>query len=371
MTKSKQNTKNTTLRTALRAGVFLLLAAGIFVYLNMAIGLQSTEHAKKTFNSFYAEKDNSLDVVYVGSSAACRFFIPPLAYEEQGIASFNLAAASMPAYVLDNIALEAERSQDPDLYVVELRSFRRSKGGFGEPQNRRIFDSLDLTSPKRVGMVKESVRHMDKELSEEKFSGSFPAALFPVLAYHDRVLDGTLTMDELLLKKTYTKYKGYQFDSKTRKQVVQDVPVYSTEAEELTSYTKRELQKVLDAYDKIDAQVLYVLSPRISDEERAETTNALAEYVTSQGKTCLNLTTEEAFNEIGLDYRTDFYDGSHVNYLGAEKYTRYLSQYLKENYDLEDRRGDSTYQSWSDSYADYQKKVSGGPIAATREEMED
>jgi hypothetical protein len=45
-----------------------------------------------------------------------------------------------------------------------------------------------------------------------------------------------------------------------------------------------------------------------------------------------------------------------LNYIGSEKFSKYLVNYLKENYSISDRRGDTKYQSWQDS-ADYLREL--------------
>ena len=52
------------------------------------------------------------------------------------------------------------------------------------------------------------------------------------------------------------------------------------------------------------------------------------------------------YDDYNLNFDRDFQDSSHLNYNGADKFTRYLGKYLKENYDLPDRRNDPKYYSW-------------------------
>jgi len=49
---------------------------------------------------------------------------------------------------------------------------------------------------------------------------------------------------------------------------------------------------------------------------------------------------------MGLDFYTDFADHAHLNAQGAKKYTAHLAAYLKQNYELPDRRGQKGYESW-------------------------
>jgi hypothetical protein len=46
----------------------------------------------------------------------------------------------------------------------------------------------------------------------------------------------------------------------------------------------------------------------------------------------------------------DFYNVDHVNALGAEKYTTFLEQYLSENYDLPDHRGEPDFETWDEAW---------------------
>ena len=90
-----------------------------------------------------------------------------------------------------------------------------------------------------------------------------------------------------------------------------------------------------------------------------------------QGWDCLNFNSDEMFTELGLDHTTDFYNKTHCNYLGAEKYTSYLASYLKDTYNLTDHRGDDTYQQWVDGYEDYQDFVSKGIKKSSSKEVAD
>ena len=44
-----------------------------------------------------------------------------------------------------------------------------------------------------------------------------------------------------------------------------------------------------------------------------------------------------------LNFDTDFYNENHVNIFGADKYTDFLIAYLKEHYNLPDRRKDKEW----------------------------
>ena len=58
-----------------------------------------------------------------------------------------------------------------------------------------------------------------------------------------------------------------------------------------------------------------------------------------------------SLEDIGLDWNTDTKDGGdHMNSAGAEKVSAYLADYLKDNYELTDHRGDKDYAEWDRDY---------------------
>ena len=69
----------------------------------------------------------------------------------------------------------------------------------------------------------------------------------------------------------------------------------------------------------------------------------------------LNLIDKSA--ELELDSSRDFIGWMHTNYYGASKTTDYMAAYLKENYALDDHRGDGAYVLWDEDLQVRQKEV--------------
>lgn len=66
--------------------VFVIIAALLFVYLNRVFTIGNSDSNKQIFNGFYAEEENTIDVIYLGTSATNRYFIPPKAYTDAAAA---------------------------------------------------------------------------------------------------------------------------------------------------------------------------------------------------------------------------------------------------------------------------------------------
>ena len=52
------------------------------------------------------------------------------------------------------------------------------------------------------------------------------------------------------------------------------------------------------------------------------------------------------YDELSLDFTTDMAEKVHLNFSGTKKLTEYLGNYIVNNYDIPDRRGDAKYSSW-------------------------
>lgn len=80
----------------------------------------------------------------------------------------------------------------------------------------------------------------------------------------------------------------------------------------------------------------------------------MADMIQSYGFQYLNA--NEYYDEMNLDFSTDFYNKNHVNLFGAKKYTEFLEKYISQNYNLENHKGDPAYASWDEAYQEFQKQ---------------
>ncbi len=416
----------------LRAVIFAVVAALVFLYLNAVFTIPNSDPNRRIFNAFYAEEKDTIDAVYLGTSATNRYFIGPLAYEETGLAEFDLAAMGMPLIFVQNLMKEVEKTQDPALYIIELRGVLKGREDVTDAHIRRITDSMRISSNKydtiklaleyaggtdssgagnsdpdsadtgsadaandtSGGTSADSGTTNDASSKASEADGSSGSSggdgsnagdagdesgktmflsggsvddgpldyYVPILKYHNRITSGNLTPKDIFLWRSKNKVKGYVIGPKTLTSKAQKKPVYSDERAALEPEMEQTLNELLDYCDSLgdDKQVLFVLSPYSMKSGEAEKFNTAADIVQARGYDILNCNQPEIAEEIGLDWKKDFYNSKHVNYMGAEKYTKYLTAYISEHYDMPDRRGDEKYESWSKAYEHYKTFVSQG-----------
>ena len=351
---SSNSTSLNGVAVAIRAIVFIICAAALFVYLNLAFVMKGTPQNKGAYDAFYDLPENSVDVMYLGTSATSRFYVNPKAFNDLGIASFSLGAQNTPAYFIKSLIQEVELTQHPQLYVIELRVMRKEPGSISEGFVRTTLDSMNYFSPYRPAMAKEAIRYCT-----DNGSTLFDYYV-PISKYHGRLLEGDMTSKDFMLETPYNYTQGFYPSKLALSQTPQKRAVFVEEDGELDKSSEAVLEDLFSFCNEFDRDILFVLAPCSTSKEMSKSMNATASFVQSHGFKVLNCNTYEICEQMGLDWKTDFYNDHHVNYLGAEKYTDFFANYLASHYSLPDRRGDTRYQSWIDGYKYYKDYVSRG-----------
>ena len=340
--------------------VFLICAGVVFAYLSKVFSMGDSDANRQTFKAFYAEEENTVDVAYFGTSASNRYFINPKAFHDQGISSFTLATMGMPLFYVPNLIDEVNKTQDPELYIIELRWVDKERDQITDAHIRRVTDNMKM-SENRIDAIDKSFDYMDGstgmlgDITYNKIE-----YVMPIIKYHGRLAQENMTPGDFKLTSSKNQTKGYVLSHSTTKQVNQFMSRLSDEREPLSEMAETALNEVLDYCDSLpeDKEVLFVLSPYSVKKPQMPKFNTAMDMVKERGYTVINFNTPEMYEELDIDWDHDFYNSKHVNYIGAEKYTSWLSEYIKENYDLEDHRGDSRYESWEiayEAYCDYVK----------------
>ena len=68
-------------------------------------------------------------------------------------------------------------------------------------------------------------------------------------------------------------------------------------------------------------------------------------------------------DEIGFDYVEDMSDGVHPKTVGADKISSFIGSYLKDNFELDDRRGQEGYELFDDAVLVYNHEMLSKKLA--------
>lgn len=173
--------------------MFLLCAGLVFVYLNKVFSMGDSDANRQTFKAFYAEEEDTIDVAYFGTSASNRYFINPKAFHDEGISSFTLATMGMPLFYIPNLIDEVEKTQDPQLFIIELRWVDKEVDQITDAHIRRVTDNLKL-SRNKIDAIRKSFDYME---GSSGMLGDITTNeieyLVPIIKYHGRLAQESMT----------------------------------------------------------------------------------------------------------------------------------------------------------------------------------
>ena len=340
-------------KNALRALLFLCLIAAVTLGLNNALGFADAEHTETVMKEFYQQDKDSIDVIYFGSSATQRGFVQPVAFHDEGVAGYSIATGSQPFMLTKYIMEEALKTQSPDLFIVEVRGACKAPEDLWDVAVRRLLDNMKFSTTK-IRAAQDVVDYA--EGTDTGIDDTGLSYIFPLLKYHGRW--NPSKQPEYFTNIDY--YKGYTMDWGVCFKCTEIHPLAYSEdiVQPIADKTEDALIDLLDYCDTIDTKVLFVVSPYEASEKGMGKINYSQRIIEERGYEVLNFLPQEQREMLGLNDKDSYYNREHLNYNGSLMYTDYLSQYIKENYGVADRRGQDGYDTWEQQYERLQENLS-------------
>jgi len=338
------------MKRVLKAVCFV--AACTISFIMISILFRPVTNSRMNICGYYAEEENSLDMVYVGGSAAYVYWAPLEAFREYGFTSFNFASDSMTPQVIKYCMIEALKTQKPEVFLVDLRPFQYGDATNSEAGALDMDDEVALRntidqfrySKNRYDMIEASVRNRDERIFYH----------FDICKYHSRIYSFfDMQSWKYLDNKEKHPFKGFSFVAKTEPIDYVD-RTYATEELPLSEEMDTIFIDLLEFCKEEDLQVLFVVHSYMIQEDHQQKYNYMERVIKEYGFDYLNV--NDFSDEIGYDYNKDFFNMNHVNIFGAEKYTSFLGNYLQEKYSLPDKRNEQKYQEWNDLYDEWSKE---------------
>lgn len=289
----------------------------------------------------YEQDRNSIDVLLLGSSHAFEAFNTGVLWDEQGIAAYTLSGSTQPLWSTYYYLKEALKTQKPQLIVLEafmvtedyIDDYIIIKNNFG------LKWSLD-----KLNSIRTSVP--DERLSEFLLEYSQYHMRYKELSAADFMPDQN--------DKLYEDWKGFGCNMLITPLESMDVS-HVEERKPIPDKNEEYYRKVIELAKENDIPIAVVVSPYAEiNEEHQAMYNTAADIASEYDVPFKNFNLY--LDEMGIDFSTDAADAAHLNYKGNQKYTSYFGEYLKDNFDITDRRGDSRYASWQRG-ADYFRQL--------------
>ena len=334
--------------------IFLIVVAVFLVYLFSIFDFDDDLSADRIFKTFYNMEEDTLDGVYLGSSAVYRYFMPTSAYEQEGYAIMNLATSSQP-FVLNKYLIKEVLKTQPNskVILIELRNLIKVDELLMESDIRRVTDSMRMSENRNEAIDAALAYYKSLGIKMDYNADHY---YYPFLMYHSR-WEVDMEPENLLPYDLETEYMGFLATKRTFKVVPVDDPGTVKGEEDLSEERMEIVRDLLEYCKGLDQTVIFVSAPCTGEKREFRQFNRLAKMIRAEGFTCWNFNSPRLRKQLGLDWSKDFYAPHHVNYYGAVKYTDLLIQKLKKKTDLPDHRGDPDYDKWQDAADRLHKKL--------------
>lgn len=325
------------------AAAFLVLTALLVQFAAKVLRPVFTVYGS-TWQTFLAEPEDSLDVIYLGSSFMYCDVNPSLVYESSGLTGFVMAGSEQPLSITYWYLREALKTQSPSAVVLEATSL------YFQPYQNYTQQNVALM-PSGLNKLGAILTASEPDLRQ--------GLLFDLSLYHDRWKEiGPGDVKRAVLPPQPDTYKGYTPMAGVLPGVgvtpyVQDRYI---EAENYADNLVW-LGKILDLCRDNGIQPILTIHPsytRCTPEAYA----GLEEDVKALSPDVIFRDWSDLFEPIGLIPDQHIYDGSHLNREGAAIFSEWLGRELTGDFGLSPRpQTAENAEAWQNSAAWWREEL--------------
>ncbi len=336
--------------------VIALIGVTLWGMVIVSYVMRPISHSRQNFCGFYAEPDNSLDAVMIGSSSCYYAWQPLRGFNEYGFTSYNLGSDALQPQSVEYEVKEIIKTQSPKLLMIDLRPFQ-----YGNVMS----NSEDSLNMERVAPFRNVSDNMKYSMNRYEFIHKTAPTAEDEWTYQIDISKYHALISELFSaenwKYAFNSYpltsKGFWYHYESR--VVEFDP--RDNKEKITPLNDKIRTMFISLLDTIksecpDTKVLFLVTPHKDYGSVEGVYNSLYKIIDEYEYDYLNIM--DFTDDVGLDRLYDFSDGDHLNLSGAAKVSAFIGKYIDMNYDLPDRRNDSEYENWNECYRIWNEEMS-------------
>ncbi len=330
------------MKNGLRLLLFILITASVLIGLNKFVFVDRI--IDTPYGGFYQEKENSIDVISIGSSTVKEGIIGNELWHNYGVTSYSINSAPTHPEVIKIAIDEIARLQSPKVVYIDLIGLT-----YHLRQNQTSF-------------VKEYVNAMPQGKEREKLIEKYSYLKddddeFEVFDGHNNFRNPNY-LSAVFLNSSH-EFKGYTPIYTKISQKVDKTIDYS-KVISLPNDGKEYLIEILETCKKYPhINFLFGMMPKFinaSDAYEVHMLNSAIPTIESYGYKYINWA--KYTEEIGLDPSNDMRDSQHLNIYGALKFTDYFAKYLDENYGIVGNTySDDVVKDFNECYNTYKRRV--------------
>ncbi|MCR4597836.1 MAG: hypothetical protein K5678_02240 [Acetatifactor sp.] len=313
--------------------IAILVFCGLLVWVasrvyNVLSWKDTTGDYLSSTSQLYHTPENTIDVVFMGSSHCYCGVYPAYLWRDKGIAAFDMSVSGQDRASTVHMLIETLKTQQPKVVMVDV---------YGLLFDRNEIEGNVYRNMLSMKPSKNSVELVQEYVEPEKQLDYL--LRWPIV--HTRFWE--LGKYDFIQYEPSIYGRGALFSWHESEN--QDAGAWrETAADELRAENKEWLDRLIAMHEEHGFELSFFVVPfRITLEEQMQV-NAARSYLTALGYDFLDM--NQVQEDLGLDLQKDFMDDKHCNANGAEKVTLYLEDYLTEKFTLADHRGDAAYTYW-------------------------
>lgn len=310
-------------KNIVKSGIFFLILCLLIFVLSFVFApkdntSKSGMHQVEA-HGILGEKENSIDVIFMGDSESYTSFSPFHMYDEYGFTSYVIGVSAQRIYNQYYYLKDALRTQNPQVVVIETNTLFRKYSVFnaiaGEANN-----------------------------------------LIPFFQYHDRWKKMSVRDFDLHKDYTYTDAtKGFRVRKGIDSVENKDYMKKNKEKVEVPYLNEYYVKRIKELCESRGIKVLLVSSKSLKNWNygRHQGMSEMAERLN------IDYIDLNFVDEIEIDWQKDTLDkGDHLNTSGALKVSSYMGDYLSKKYNLKDHKNDPYYSNWNIDLEKYKELIS-------------
>lgn len=347
------------MKSFIKTSVFLLIFVIMFSIASRLYnpsGTMGPWFQSNAIMNFYKKSKNSVDTIYVGDSSVYSGISPLEIYNNIGVTGYSYSTAMQTVWSSYYLLKEAYKTQSPQIIFMETGQFFTNPNNQDEKSKRYAIDPLKM-SKNKIDMIN------DKDYNFSNYEKM--TCIFPIIRYHSR-WNKLSEYDIRKFVNTDYLYEGYSIQSKVvenkyRKNKENDNKNNSDKKitdqpqvdEVIPLEVENKLNDIKSLCNEHNSKLVLLDMP---DEKTwsLDQHNQIKDYADKNNIDFLDLNMDE---NISIDWNEDSQDGGeHLNIYGAEKVGKYLSNYISNNFKLENHKNDLAYNNWNEQLNQYNEE---------------
>lgn len=267
-------------------------------------------------DQLYSTDDNLIDVTFVGSSHVYNGIYPSILWNTYGISAFDMAISGQDKNSAYHSLVELLKTQSPQVVFVDL--YALTYDGY-HVEGNLYRNSLSLKpSINSYNLITDIAEPEDVQ-----------SHLFRFPIIHTRYKELTRLDFETNPLNKYS--RGEHYGSTCLP--IQDDMICAPNVDEICDLSDSN-REWIDSLIKLSADnnftLVFFITPYTITYDGQTIINGAIQYATAQGISCLDFNKNSEL--INIDFSTDLVDFGHLNYLGAQKLTNYIGEWISTNF---------------------------------------